>query len=240
MFTRLRTYALVAFAALLVQLQPAASEIDRVVLADGTTIEYVVILPTGYDPTQSYPAILAFPGLRQRLEDAVYTAERFFAYAGDRGVITFVPAAPGVSRKWYFDFGEPTIDLIPEFVGALRERYPIAGDKMHLAGYSNGGVSAFRAAVRFPELFESMTAFAGCAVEQRDVDRFDRLRGLRINLIVGRHDVNWADLIIETKQMLDELGIPATLEVVGLNGHELADLSHENSPRLFDVILGVD
>jgi pimeloyl-ACP methyl ester carboxylesterase len=238
---RLRHRVIAAAAALLVQLEPAAAASERAVLADGTAIDYLVALPAGYDPARSYPMILAFPGGRQTADDATRLLDRFFAFAGpDRGVVTVVPIAPGVSRKFYFDFGEPTIDEIPEFVRLMRQRYAVAGDTIHLAGHSNGAVSAFRAAIRFPELFASMTALAGSPVEPEDWDRLDRLRGLRITLVVGRNDPEWADRVIGAKQVLDGLGIPARLEVLRLNGHLLSDLSFEKSGRVMDLILGAE
>jgi predicted peptidase len=185
-------HRLITAAALLLPLLPTAATAaapERAVLADGSAIDYLVALPTGYDATRSYPMILAFPGGRQTADDAARLLDRFFAFAGpNRGVITVVPIAPGVSRKFYFDFGERTIDKVPEFVALVRQRYAAAGDRIHLAGHSNGAVSAFRAAIRFPELFASMTALAGCPVESEDWDRLDRLRGLRIALVVGRSD----------------------------------------------------
>ena len=44
-------------------LQPLRAEvIEKTKQADGTTIHYKVVLPSGYDPARAYPAILAFGG----------------------------------------------------------------------------------------------------------------------------------------------------------------------------------
>src|SRR4029077_6907797 len=169
-----------------------AHETRSFTLPDGTTIQYVLVLPDGYDPAQKYGALLASPGGEQTVARAVATVERFWEpEAVKRGVIVVAPAAPTPGRPYYM--GEGSVNLIPDIVAAMRAAYPIKDGQMHLAGHSNGGITAFRAAIRWPELFQSLTVIAGVPVERVDFDRLDRLKGMRISLFVGIADYDWRE-----------------------------------------------
>lgn len=219
----------------------AALEQGEVALADGTFIHYVVVLPEGYTPTRTYPALLAFPGGSQSIDRAVSTTERFWEFeAKKRGVIVISPAAPSPARPYYVSsdiYEVEAIDLIPEFLGAIRSRYSIDPAKIHLAGHSNGGVSAFRLGVRYPELFDAMTVIAGCPAELIDYNRLELLRGMRISFFVGAIDADWRNCMTITRMRLESLGIPASLVVVPRNGHLVPDLSFQKSGPIFDTVI---
>lgn len=73
-----------------------------------------------------------------------------------RGFLVFSPAAP--ISGLFFDGSR---DLIGPFASALLDRYPVAGDQFHVGGISNGGISAFTAALDHPDLFLSITVMPG-------------------------------------------------------------------------------
>lgn len=209
-----------------------AAEFKQMRLSDGTGIDYALVLPTGFRDDQTYPALLAFPGGRQNLESVRGGLSRFWEReAAKRGYIVFSPAAP--AGKSFYENGA---DLIPEFLQHLLAAFRIEGEKFHVAGLSNGGVSAFAVAIRYPELFHSLTALAGFPVEQVDFDRLDRLKNIRVTMFVGDGDQYWKEGMEKTRSRLAALGRPAYFEVVPRNGHFLPDLSFENSARIFERI----
>jgi poly(3-hydroxybutyrate) depolymerase len=236
-FSRMVRGALVFLLALAGLAAPAlAHDIRSFNLPDGTRIDYVLVLPDGYDETQKYEALLAFPGGSQTIESAESTVERFWEpEAVKRGVIVVVPAAPSIGRPYYL--GEGSVNLIPDIVAAMRAAYPIKDGKIHLGGHSNGGVTAFRAAIRWPELFQTLTVIAGVPAEQVDFDRIDRLRGMKISMFVGSSDVDWRMAMVETKDALGALGIDATLRIVPQSSHLLEALSFAKSGPLFDTVV---
>jgi pimeloyl-ACP methyl ester carboxylesterase len=229
--------ALILAAALAAGLQfAAAHEFDRVTLPSGSVIDYVLVLPEGYDPARSYEMLLAFPGGDQSLSRAISTVERFWEpEAPRRGVIVVAPAAPSTGRPFFM--GEGSIRQVGDLVAALRTRYAVADGKIHLAGHSNGGISAFRAAIRFPELFESMTVIAGVPSEWQDFDRLARLQGIRINLFVGANDRDWRSAMVVTQERLTELGIASSFTVVPRSGHLLEEMAFDKSGPVFDTVV---
>jgi len=105
-----------------------------------------------------------------------------------------------------------------------------------VAGSSNGGVSAFVAAIRYPELFHSLTALAGFPVEDADFSRLDRLKNINVAMFVGTSDQYWKEGMERTRDSLRALGQPVYFEAIPRNGHFLPDLSFENSARIFERI----
>lgn len=207
-----------------------AAESERMRLSDGTEITYALILPPGFQRERVYRALLVFPGGRQNAASVQGGLSRFWgAEAAKRGFIVFSPAAP--PGKVFYEKG---VDLIPEFLRRQLAAYRIEGEKFHVAGHSNGGVSAFSAAVRYPELFHSVTVLAGFPVEPADFDRLEGLRDLRVTLFVGDRDLDWKEGMEKTRDRLAAAGTEVHLEVIPGNGHLLPDLSFEKSTRIFE------
>ena len=209
-----------------------AAQFESMRMSDGAEIAYALVLPEGFRNDETYPALLAFPGGRQDLESVRGALSRFWEReAAKRGYLVFSPAAPS-GRPFY----ESGAELIPEFLKRQLAAFKIEGGKFHVAGSSNGGVSAFVVAIHHPELFHSLTALAGFPVEQADFERLDRLRDVKISMFVGDGDLYWKEGMEKTRQRLASLGKKVHFEVIPRNGHFLPDLSFENSARLFRQI----
>jgi len=209
-----------------------APEARHMRLSDGTDIAYTLILPDSFQEGRTYPALLALPGGRQNTESVQAALGRFWGpEAARRGFIVFSPAAP--AGKAFYNEGA---DLVFELVRRLLVEFRIEGGKLHLAGHSNGGVSAFAAAVRHPELFRSLTVLAAFPLERRDFDRLDTLRALRVSMFVGERDLDWKEGMEKTRDRLAAAGVDVRMEVVPGNGHLLPALSFANSARIFDQL----
>jgi poly(3-hydroxybutyrate) depolymerase len=74
-----------------------------------------------------------------------------------RGFIVVSPVAP--TNNLFFERGAD--DIFPEFVDQILRDYKIEGGKLHIAGASNGGLSAFHIAAMYPQYFRSVTGFPG-------------------------------------------------------------------------------
>lgn len=210
----------------------SAAEFKRMRLSDGTEIEYAMAVPAAFRREGVYPALLAFPGGGQTLESVTGGLDRYWEReARRRGYLLFSPAAP--PGKPFYEEGAY---LVPEFLERLLAEFKIAGKKFHVVGMSNGGVSAFVAAIRYPRFFHSLTALAGFPVGQADFDRLDRLRNIGIAMFVGTGDPYWKEGMEKTRDRLASFDKSVYFEAVPRNGHFLPDLSFEHSARIFEHI----
>src|SRR5262245_48235231 len=84
-----------------------------------TTVHYKVVLPAGYDPAKTYPAVLVFGGWPQTMNTVDRTLMRNFRdEAEKRGYIVVAPAAP--NDQLFFEQGAR---IIPEFVKSILADY---------------------------------------------------------------------------------------------------------------------
>src|SRR5580692_9233455 len=134
-----------------------AEQFEKTKKVGGTTVQYKVVLPNGYDPAKAYPAVLVLGGGPQTMNtvDAVLS-RNFRAEAETRGYIVVAPAAP--DGELFFEGGAR---IFPEFLKMILVDYRIQDGKFHIAGVSNGGISALHVAAANPQYFLSVTAFPG-------------------------------------------------------------------------------
>jgi dipeptidyl aminopeptidase/acylaminoacyl peptidase len=144
--------------------QLASAEVqDKVKNIGGVLVHYKLILPNGYDPAKAYPAVLAFPGGPQTMSIVQGTVDRNWrAQAERRGYIVVVPAAP--DGDLFFEEGAR---VFPEFITKLLVEFKVDGGKFHIAGMSNGGLSAFHIAAMYPQYFLSVMGFPGYLIVTR-------------------------------------------------------------------------
>lgn len=141
-----------------VAIQPLRAEVlEKNKKIGGTTVNYKVVLPNGFDTAKTYPAILAFGGGPQTMNTVDTVLDRNLrAEAEKRGYIVVAPAAP--NGDLFFEGGER---IIPEFLKQILADYKIQDNKFHIAGPSNGGIAAMHVAAANPQYFLSVTAFPG-------------------------------------------------------------------------------
>src|SRR5579864_7971674 len=81
-----------------------AAVVEKTAKLAGTTVQYKVVLPNGYDPAKTYPAVLAFPGGPQTMDMVEATLERNWHSQAERlGYIVIIPAAP--NGQLFFEGG---------------------------------------------------------------------------------------------------------------------------------------
>jgi len=198
----------------------------------GITIRYKVILPNGYDPARAYPAILAFAGGLQTLDGVNNMLERNWrAEAEGRGYIVVSPVAP--SNNLFFERGGDRI--FPDFLDQILKDYKIESGKLHVAGPSNGGLSAFHIAGMFPHYFRSVTGFPGYLPEEVE-SRINALKPLCIYMHVGERDLEWLTPMQRQAEMLRAKGFPVRFNIEPEQGHGIQTLAGDGAHRLFDQL----
>jgi predicted peptidase len=195
----------------------------------GVTLYYKVITPKDYDPAKEYPAVLAFPGGAQSMPmvDGMI-ARNLAVQAQKRGYIVVVCSA---TAKGLF-YEEGTV-MFPAFLDKLLADYKIRGNKFHIAGISNGGLSSFHIAASYPKYFWSVTGFPGYLLNATE-DRVAALQGMCLNMHVGQLDSGWLDTMQKQSVMFRAKGLKVWFTIERGQGHVMTTLEGAGAARLFD------
>ena len=207
-----------------------AEVIEKTKTVAGTTVHYKVVLPNGYDRAKEYPAILALGGGPQTMNtvDSILT-RNFRAEAERRGYIVVAPAAP--DGQLFFEGGAR---IVPEFLKMILADYRIQGGKFHVAGPSNGGISAFHLAAASPQYFLSVTAFPGYMWEPSEA-KLQAISKMCVFMYVGELDeYMWHGEMKQEAEFLRSKGDVARYTVEKGQPHRMDTLAGANAGRLFD------
>ena len=179
-------------------------------------LTYAVVTPENFDPEKTYPAVLALPpgdGGREMVQNAL---ESYWGQGKLRGYIVVNPVAP--DGVLFFDGSE---EKIPVLLDEVARNYKIEGGRFHIAGISNGGISAFRIAEDYPKRFCSLAAFPGLPPNDRDFERLADIHTMPMLLVVGEQDGRWVGRMRGTQEKIAALGGDATLHVLPGIGHSV-------------------
>jgi poly(3-hydroxybutyrate) depolymerase len=218
-----------AAAAMLAGHSLAAEVLDKAENVAGTTIHYKVILPNGYNREKAYPAVLAFPGGPQTMDTVDGTVERNWREQAERlGYIVIVPAAP--NGRLFFEEGDK---VFPEFLIKLLSDFKILDDKFHIAGVSNGGLSAFHIAASYPQYFWSVTGLPGY-LQDASAARVRALAKLCINMYAGEMDTAWLESEKAQAAQFRAQGFIVQFSEEKGEGHVMRTLEGPGAARLFE------
>jgi poly(3-hydroxybutyrate) depolymerase len=221
--------AMAAIAAFLVR--PLHAEvIESSKKVDDTVVHYKVVLPEGYDPAKTYPAVLAMGGGPQTMNtvDGIL-ARNFRAEAEKRGYIVVAPAAP--DGDLFFQDGDR---IFPEFLDIILKDYNIRDRKFHIAGVSNGGIAALHVAAENPDYFLSVTAFPGY-MWQPNTAKLQAISKLCVFMYVGEFDpYMWHNEMHRETEFLLGKGTKARFMVEKGQPHRIETLTGAQAGRLFD------
>jgi poly(3-hydroxybutyrate) depolymerase len=197
----------------------------------GPQVEYKTLLPPGYDPAKAYPVVLVFTGGAQGLQAAENTLKvDWQAEAEKRGYIVISPAAP--NGELFFQEGDK---VFPAFLDKIRKDYKVAG-KIHIAGHSNGGLSAFHIAGKYPQYFSTVTGYPGLWQDNPEADPPAALKGMCLYMHAGDMDPDWRDAMAQQAKEMSGAGFRIKFTVEPNSTHRLKAAELGLSKRLFDEI----
>jgi predicted esterase len=225
-----RLIAMPVIAALMLVSTTDAEVLTKSKKVGGVTVDYKVVLPSGYDAAKAYPAILAFGGGPQTMNTVDNVLNRNLrAEAERRGYIVVAAAAP--DGALYFEDGAR---VVPEFLKAIQADYKIQGNKFHIVGPSNGGIAAMHVAALNPQLFLSVTAFPGYMWEPSTA-KLQAISKMCVFLYVGENDeYRWHGEMQKEVEWLRSKGTVARYTVEKGQPHRMETLADANAGRLFD------
>jgi poly(3-hydroxybutyrate) depolymerase len=204
-----------------------AEVLNKSAVIAGMNVQYRVVLPQPYNAARAYPGVLAFVGGGQTWQMVENEVDRTWKPEAERrGYIVVMPAAP--DGALFFEKGDR---IFPQFLQQLLKDYKIEGDKFHIAGHSNGGLSAFHIAAKYPQYFRTLTGFPGYLPEDENVDV---LKPMCIFMHVGERDLVWQGAMEPEMERLKERGFRIQYKVEPKEPHLIQALQGVGVERLFD------
>lgn len=187
---------------------------------DGTTIDYVVSVPSDFSPGDEAPLLLAFPPGGQDLSLTSSVMESVYASEANRlGWVVISPAAPG--GVLFFNGSE---DLVPGLLDWTETWVNPEGGAPHVAGISNGGISSFRYGAENPDRVLSMVTFPGFP-RGGDADALEDLSDIPIRFFVGGQDTTWLAAGEAARDTLLGFGADVSLTSFPGEGHVISSTS---------------
>ncbi len=175
-------------------------------------VRYSVIRPVG-DADAPRSVLLAFPPGSQDRAMVDRSTELYWQTVAESGWIVVCPEAP--DEGYFFDAGAAAIGPLLDEIEATM---PGVG-RVHVAGPSNGGRSAFRVAFDHAPRLASVTVLPGFP-EPDDLARAQHLANLPVAMFVGGADGNWLDRMTAARDALEVAGADvATFRVFADEGH---------------------
>jgi len=207
----------------------SANVLTKTDTLSGVKLQYKVVLPNNYDASKPYPTVIAFPGGEQSMDTVDGTLEgNWKDQAEMRGYIVIIPAAP--HDRLFFEGGE---QVFPEFFTKILSDYNVLDKKFHIAGVSNGGISAFHIAAMYPQYFWSVTGLPGF-LPQATPQRVKALSSLCVNMYAGELDPDWAQEEAAQAEGFRKAGMKVEIAVEKGQGHVMRTLTGAGAARLFD------
>ena len=212
--------------------RPAAAEmVEKSGTFGGLKVTYKVVLPDGFDPARTYPVVLVFTGGPQTLQMAGSTLETDWRQEGERrGYILISPGSPNGAL-----FFEDADRIFPEFLDQIFRDYKIKDGALHIAGHSNGGLSAFHVAGLYPKYFSTVTGYPGL-LGGSDLEHAQALKSKCLFMHVGDRDSDWMAAMQSEARTLSQEGFKIRLTVEKNQVHRLKAQEINLSRRLYDEI----
>jgi len=226
-------WATVAVATILLLTLAAFSATAEVLEKTGTfaglRVTYKVVLPNGYESSKTYPLVLVFTGGPQTLQIATSTVDADWrSEAERRGYIVVAPASP--NGELFFEGADR---IFPAFLDQMLRDYHVG--KVHVAGHSNGGLSAFHIAARYPKYFATVTGYPGL-LDGPDAGLANTIKDKCLFMHVGDRDSGWMPAMQDQAKDLSSRGFRIRITVEKNQVHRLKAQEIDLSRRLFEEI----
>lgn len=132
---------------------------------DGNTRDYILHLPSGYDPTGSYPFVYNLHGYGSNaFQEQFYTGMDGTADAN--GFIVCYPN--GLQNSWNVGFGGTSsaddTDFLVTLADTLIANYAINPNRLYSCGMSNGGFMSYKLACEASDRFAAIASVTGSMV----------------------------------------------------------------------------
>jgi tetratricopeptide (TPR) repeat protein len=196
---------------------------------NGVSFEYIRVDPACAKQNSEVPTLVVFgPGGMSK--SAVETILHYYwgEQLAQRGWRVYGAAVPA-DATWRSEDGS---EAFGEFVASVIENETVRGGKIHLAGCSGGGPSAWTMAIDHAEMLHSLIVAPGSCYEED----LSPLKDLRIMQVVGDRDTPWLGGAKDVHAKLESLSIDARLHIIENGDHVIDSLRGDGFALLMDEL----
>ncbi len=201
----------------------ASISFHQIEMTDGAksyTFDYAVGLPENFDPAARYGLLILLPSGEQSVDEVRQIVEKFAEEAARRHWIILSPACwNGVPLH------QGTHALVPPLVDHVRERLPLDGAPVFLAGGGAGGQSALEIAAAYPDLADGVVVFPGIPFHSRSLMKISNASHMSFDFFAGGRDSAWLSQIELLDEKMQETDVPRSIRVFPDADRDLSNIS---------------
>lgn len=178
----------------------------RFTATDGYELNYRILYPENYDPSQKYALILFLHGAGERGADneaqLVHGGDMFASHENRVNFPAIIIAPQCPAETYWVDYTRPTpenpvrhfypsnpitkpLNAVKQLVDSYVSKGLVDKGNMHVAGLSMGGIGTFDLVFRYPDMFVTATPICGGV----NIQRAEKFKGKTIfRILHGSED----------------------------------------------------
>ena len=179
----------------------------------GKSYTYAVQLPEDFDATKTYPVLIGPSEVEGKDVQSFYWRDT----KTTKGWILVDYTIYGAVKRT----GE-----IKALLEHLKSTYKVEGNKFHTVCFSANSAGIFDLVMAMPEYFAGITGMAGNP-GTTDKEKLKKLRHVKVQFVVGDQDTYWMNAAKKRHQILQEIGVDSSIEIIKNGRHVLTNLIGE-------------
>nr|WP_321236168.1 hypothetical protein [uncultured Psychroserpens sp.] len=176
----------------------------------GKTLNYTILLPLDYDASKTYPVMIG-------PSDTESANDQSFYWRGTKDSQGWIL----IGYKIYNATG--AIEEIKTFLNHLKAQYNVEGNKFHTVCFSANSASIFDLVMEMPDYFAGITGMAGNP-NNSNAKKLKQLKGVKVQFVVGDRDTYWMNSAKKSHQLLLDIGVNSTIEIIKNGQHVMQPL----------------
>ena len=171
---------------------------------------YTIQLPLNYDASKTYPVLIGPSEAEKNSDESFY----FKNTKDSQGWILIGYRIYGAANR---------TDEIKALFRHLKTSYNVEGNKFHTVCYSANSAGIFDLVMKMPSYFAGITGMAGNP-NNSNKEKLKQLKGVKVQFVVGDRDPYWMRSAKKSLQLLQEIGVESSIEIIKGGEHVMKPL----------------
>lgn len=176
----------------------------------GKELTYSVQLPNDFDASKTYPVLIGPSEVEGDNLESFYWKGTKQTYGW---ILINYPIYSATKR----------VDEIKALLDHIKSTYKVEGDKFHTVCFSANSAGIFDLVMKMPTYFAGITGMAGNP-RPTDEDQLNNLKGIKVQFVVGDKDNYWMNAAKKRHEILLEMGVESTIEIIKNGKHVMSPL----------------